>query len=126
MANSKHVAAASLLGAVLVGGVLGFTTARVMNTPESIYLESRRKSMSELLAHDLGLGVAQGAQLDSILDRRARDMRAVMAPVRPQLDSIRNRARDEIRRMLTDEQRAKFERILAAQERDREEQEKDR
>ncbi len=111
MGNSKRIALAFLLGATLVGGVLGFTTARVFGRAEISYLD--RPSMSELLADDLGLTPDQRVQLDSILDRRYHDMHAAMQPLRPQLDSIRNRARDEIRRMLVPAQRATFERILA-------------
>jgi Spy/CpxP family protein refolding chaperone len=116
MTNSKRLALAFLLGALLVGGVLGFTTARVFGRAGHAYLDSR--NMSELLAADLRLTDEQRAQLDAILDRRHRDMVVVLAPVRPQLDSIRERARNEIRHMLTGDQGARFERILVKQERE--------
>jgi Spy/CpxP family protein refolding chaperone len=113
MGNSKRLALAFLFGALLVGGVLGFTTARVMGG-RNTYLE--RPSMNQLLANDLHLTPEQRMQLDSILDRRHRDMSAIMDPVRPQLDSVRERARNEMRRMMTPEQRAAFEQILQQQE----------
>jgi hypothetical protein len=117
MGNSKRLALAFLSGALLVGGVLGFTTARVMGE-RTTYLQ--RPSMNDLLAHDLDLSPTQKLQLDSILDRRYRDMAAVMAPLRPQLDSIRERARNEMRRMMTPEQRATFEHILEEQQKNKE------
>ncbi len=40
-------------------------------------------------------------------------MDLVMAPVRPTLDSIRKRARDEIRLILNPTQLAEFEKVLA-------------
>jgi len=55
--------------------------------------------------------------LDSVLDKRHRDMTAAWEPVRPTLDSIREHARDEIRDMLNDTQRAAFEQFLLDQKR---------
>ena len=66
----------------------------------------------------LGLTPEQRIQLDSVLDKRHRDMTAAWEPVRPALDSIRDRARDEIRDMLSAEQRAAFEQFLLDQKRD--------
>jgi hypothetical protein len=40
-------------------------------------------------------------------------MGIVMAPVRPALDSIKERAREEIRSMLNPAQRVEFEKVLA-------------
>jgi Spy/CpxP family protein refolding chaperone len=117
MVRSKALALVFLLGALLVGGTLGFTSARLLGTGRDGPGE-RRQEGREALADQLGLTAAQRAQLDSILDRRHRDITAVMAPVRPRLDSIRLRARGEIMKMLSDGQRAEFQRILDEQQRD--------
>lgn len=109
MQQSKNVAIAFLLGAVVVGGALGFTADRMMLRDRISRPESGRMS----LADRLQLDAAQNAKLDSIVDERHRRYSIVMSPLRPALDSIKMRARDEIRLMLTPAQRIEFEKVLA-------------
>jgi|RhiMethySRZTD1v2_1073278.scaffolds.fasta_scaffold06211_14 hypothetical protein len=109
MQQSKNLAITFLLGAVIVGGALGFTADRVMLRDRMDHRESGR----EKLANRLLLDATQRARLDSILDDRHRKWQVVMAPVQPSLDSIKERARDEIKLMLTPTQRAEFEKVLA-------------
>jgi hypothetical protein len=109
MQQSKNLAIAFLLGAVVVGGALGFTADRVMLRDRISRPEGGRPS----LADRLQLDATQRARLDSLLDDRHRRMGLVMAPVRPTLDSIKERTRDEIRLILNPTQRAEFEKVLA-------------
>ena len=109
MQQSKNVAIAFLLGAVVVGGALGFTADRMMLRDRISRPESGRMS----LADRLQLDAAQNAKLDSIVDELHRRYSIVMSPLRPALDSIKMRARDEIRLMLTPAQRIEFEKVLA-------------
>lgn len=109
MQQSKNLAIAFLLGAVLVGGALGFTADRMMLGDRI----ARRGPNRVSLADRLMLDSTQSARLDSILDDRHRRWQVVMAPVQPSLDSIKLRAREEIRLMLNDTQRAEFEKVLA-------------
>ncbi len=112
MQRSKALALAFLLGTLLVGGVLGFTADRVMaGGRECVRLD--RTAMRERFATELTLTPAQRAAVDSLLDKRHRDMTAVMDPVRPRLDSIKANTRAEIARLLTEEQRERFERWMA-------------
>ena len=109
MQQSKNLAIAFLLGAVIVGGALGFTADRVMLRDRIDQVPPVRPK----LADRLELDSAQRLRLDSIADDRSKRMDLVLAPVKPALDSIRERARDEIRSMLTPTQRAEFEKVLA-------------
>jgi hypothetical protein len=109
MQQSKNLAIAFLLGAVLVGGALGFTADRMMLRDRISRPEGGRPS----LADRLQLDATQRARLDSLLDDRHRRMNLVMATVRPTLDSIRAGSRDEIRLILNPTQRAEFEKVLA-------------
>lgn len=109
MQQSKNLAITFLLGAVLVGGALGFTADRVMLRDRISRPQAGRLS----LADRLQLDAAQRARLDSILDDRHKRYSIVMSPVRPALDSIKLRTRDEIRLLLTQTQRAEFEKVLA-------------
>ena len=65
------------------------------------------------LTEELHLTPAQAAAVDSIVERRHREMRAVIAPVRPQMDAVRDTARQQIRRVLDDAQRARFDELIA-------------
>lgn len=109
MQQSKNLAITFLLGAVIVGGALGFTADRVM-LRERI---GRPAGGRFELADRLQLDAAQRAKLDSIVDDRHKRYSIVMSTVRPALDSIKLRARDEIRLMLTPTQLAEFEKVLA-------------
>ena len=109
MQQSKNLAIAFLLGAVVVGGALGFTADRVMLRDRIVQPDPARPK----LADRLELDSAQRVRLDSIADDRRQRMDLVIAPVKPALDSIRERAREEIRLMLTPKQLAEFEKVLA-------------
>jgi hypothetical protein len=108
MQQSKNLAIAFLLGAVLVGGALGFTADRMMLRDRI----SRPEGGRPLLADRLQLDATQRARLDSIIDNRHKRFDVIMSTVRPALDSAKRRARDEIRLILTATQRAEFEKVL--------------
>ncbi|HUF29588.1 MAG TPA: hypothetical protein VMM77_02915 [Gemmatimonadaceae bacterium] len=116
MASSKRIAIAFLMGALAVGWVVGYASAHVLDV-RAAHADTRI-SYRDRLGSELRLSPSQRVQLDSVLDKRHRDMTAAFAPVRPSLDSIREWARDEIREMLEPDQRAAFERYLLEQKRD--------
>jgi len=110
MQRSKHLAMMFLLGAVLVGGALGFTADRVWMKDASC---NDPRASRALLSERLDLNDAQRAALDSILDDRHHQFDSLFKPIRPQMDSIRLRSRAQIRALLaTPEQRERFEAIL--------------
>jgi hypothetical protein len=101
---------AFLLGTFLTGGVLGFSANTYMKrdqvcTPRGV------NPVVEKMARRLGLSPEQSARMDSILDHRAAQWQKAMDPVRPQLDSIKLSARDQMRRVLTQAE-AGFEALL--------------
>lgn len=110
MQRSKSLALMFLLGAVLVGGVLGFTADRVITG-------SREKDSRTSLYEQLELTEAQRASFDSILDDRHRKFSEALKPIRPQMDSIRENARDAMRAVMNPEQRERYETILDNQRR---------
>src|SRR2546423_1841573 len=114
MSRSKNLAMMFLLGALLVGAALGFSAERVFGDRAGEHMQTRAE-MREQLAQRMALTAAQRAQLDSILDRRHQEMSAVLAPVRSQLQAIRDHARGEIVKMLNESQRKSFDDILREQ-----------
>jgi len=111
MQRSKNLAMMFLLGAVLVGGALGFTADRVWMRDYTIC--SDPKASRALLYDRLELNAAQRSAWDSILDDRHRQFDSLFKPIRPQMDSIRARSRAQMRALLTtSEQRQRFEAII--------------
>ena len=111
--SSKQVAVMFLLGALLVGGAMGFATDRLLVRDRLCPRWGDQRAARDRLAEDLELSAAQRAALDTVLDRRNDAMDTLMSPIRPQLDSVRDAARAEIRRRLSPQQAAAWDRILA-------------
>ena len=103
MQRSKQQALIFLLGAVLVGGVLGFSADLVLNSKPKNWASRMR------MYDDLALTETQRTTMDSLLDERSCQISAVMKPVRPQVDSIRKAAHQQVLAVLTPEQRQKLE-----------------
>ena len=114
MQRSKQQALMFLLGAVLVGGVLGFSADRLLDHETRSPWTGRMR-----MYDDLALTEAQRVQMDSLLDERNCQINAVMTPVRPQLDSIKSVANAQMMQILTPDQRSRLEaRRLEMQRRD--------
>jgi hypothetical protein len=113
MQSSKNLAVMFLLGAVLVGGVLGFSADRVMIGDKICASKSGPRDMRKMFADRLELSASQEAKVDSLLDDRHRQYQLVMATVKDQLDSVRARSRDQIDLILSETQRQRFHQLLA-------------
>jgi hypothetical protein len=110
--RSKHLAMMFLLGALLVGGALGFTVDRLMVNDRICPPLGDLRAMRGRLAADLSLSEAQRVWFDSILDRRNEVFDSIARPVKPQMDSVRRAARAEIRRRLEPAQQARWDEHL--------------
>jgi len=104
MQRSKQQAMMFLLGAVLVGGALGFVADRVTGNDQQRSWAPRQR-----MYDDLELTEAQRVTMDSLLDEQSCQIGAVMKPVRPRLDSIRGAARQQMTSLLKPDQVAKLE-----------------
>jgi hypothetical protein len=119
--RSKALALIFLLGTLIVGGAVGFTVDRLLvrNACRDV---ADRKSLRRTLADRLELTPAQRVAVDSILDKRHRDMNAVYDVVRPQiqpqLDSIRAAARVEIAKLLDARQQTRFQQMIEESKRE--------
>jgi hypothetical protein len=109
MRQSKQLALMFLLGAALVGGVMGFSVDRMIVKDRLCPKVGDAKTYRERFADELGLSAAQRAAVDSILDARHQQIGGLLQPIRPQLDAISDSATAHIRRQLTEEQNAKFD-----------------
>ena len=105
MHRSKQQAMMFLLGAVLVGGVLGLSAERVLGHTDAHGQWIGREKMYD----DLALAPPQRAAMDSLLDDRNRRVDSLLGPIKLQIDSIRLNARAQFYHIFTPEQRAKFD-----------------
>jgi Spy/CpxP family protein refolding chaperone len=104
MQRSKQQALYFLLGAVLVGGALGFTADRMLGDKHTGNWGPRQRMYG-----DLALTDAQRQAADSVLDEQNCQISILMKPVRPKLDSIRALGRQSLSAILTSDQQAKLE-----------------
>lgn len=104
MERPKQQALAFLLGALLVGGVLGFSADRVFRK-DDLAPAARRQAFYE----DIGLTAAQRPAMDSLLDARNCLMDSVVKTIQPTLDSIKTASRVRMDQILTAEQHARIE-----------------
>ena len=111
MRESKNVAMAFLLGTFLTGGVLGFSANRIIKR-DQVCTTRGVNPVVEMMAQRLGLDATQSVSINTILDNRSAQYKKAMAPIRPQMDSIKQDAREQMRRVMTQEQKQEFEAML--------------
>ena len=107
------VGAVFLLGAGL-GGVLGYLSAH--RTASAANLSSsepqRRAHRVEQLTRELSLTLAQSQQVDAILMQRHAEGKAIHDQTDAQIDQVHQKGRQQIREILTPEQKPKFEEFV--------------
>jgi len=104
MERTKQQAIAFLLGAVLVGGVVGFSADRMIRHEDTTIAE-KRKAMYD----DLDMSQAQRVAMDSLFDARNCEYDAIFRPIQPARDSLRTATRDKMNQILTADQRSRLD-----------------
>ena len=104
MSRPKQQALAFLLGALLVGGVVGFSADRVIRHDDNT-IAARRKALYD----DLELNASQRATLDSVFDESNCQIETLFKPLQPAMDSIKMSRRAAMNAILTPEQRARVD-----------------
>jgi Spy/CpxP family protein refolding chaperone len=102
-----------LLGAAL-GGVLGYSYEHHLVSAASTPLPEpvRRAHRVEELRQALSLTSTQSQQVDAILLERHTEVKTIRDQTDAQIDQVRQKGRDQIRAILTPEQKPKFEDFL--------------
>jgi Spy/CpxP family protein refolding chaperone len=107
------VAIVFLLGAAL-GGMIGYGYAHrsvaAANAP--MPEPARRAQRVDQLTGELGLTSDQAKQLDAILMQWHADVKMIHQQSNAQIEQLRQKKRNEIRAILTPEQKPKFEEFL--------------
>ena len=104
MQRSKQQALMFLLGATLVGGVLGFSADRVFSKKPGMRVPARVQ-----MYDDIGIDSAQRVTMDSVLDETNCKLGDASRPLRPVMDSIRNEGFNTIKGLMTPAQRDAFD-----------------
>ncbi len=115
--RGRWLATLVLVLAVLAGGLGGVVLDRLVLLPAmgrghswevgAVRRQPRDREFRTRFSRELGLSPAQEQRVDSIMERRGRELRAVRGRVQPQLDSIISRTRLALDSVLTPEQRQK-------------------
>ena len=125
MQGSKNLAVMFLLGAMLVGGALGFAADRYVVKERLCAPKLSEGELRQAFYNDLDLSAEQRAAWDALLDERQRSMAAARATIRPKQDSIMENYRLRTTELLTPAQRERLEQRRredrAREERSREE-----
>ncbi len=104
MERPKQQALLFLLGALLVGAVVGFSADRVFRRDDSS-ISARRQALYD----DLKLASAQRAALDSLFDARNCRYDSIFKPIQPALDTLKLDTRARMNAILTPEQRSRLD-----------------
>ena len=113
------VAVVFLLG-VSLGGVVGYIFAhRSVSANAQMTAAERRAHKVEELTRVAGLTPEQQQQLDAILTQVHSEYKAVKELSEAQIDQARQKGRNQIRAILTPEQRPKFEEFLKKMDEER-------
>src|SRR5256885_3367964 len=101
-----------LLGAAL-GGMLGYVFAhRVIAAPPQMTDAEKRAQKVQRLTQELNLSPDQQRQLDTIMTSVQAQYKAIHQSTDPQIDQARQKGREQIRAILTPEQKPKIEEFL--------------
>jgi Spy/CpxP family protein refolding chaperone len=102
-----------LLGAAL-GGMLGFVFAHhtAMAAPTQMTDAEKRAQRVQRLTQELNLTPDQQRQLDTIIASVQAEYKAIRQSTEPQIDQARQKGREQVRAILTAEQKPKFEEFL--------------
>jgi hypothetical protein len=104
MQRSKHQALMFLLGALLVGGVLGFSANRVIAAKKPARIPARIQ-----MYDDIGIDSLLRVKMDSVLDETNCKTGDIMRAVRPAMDSVRAEGLKTFLDMMTPAQREAYD-----------------
>ena len=105
-----------VLGAA-IGGVFGYSFAHrsyaASQAPAATLSEPERraKRIAEM-TNEVGLTPEQSTQIDQIIHQAHDEMKTIHEKSEADVDVVRQRARDEMRSLLTPEQKPKFEAMI--------------
>ena len=118
MFNKSKAWAFGLLAAVFAAGIATGAAFEALADDDEAPRRGRRsaEAMVVHLTRELDLSLVQQDSVRAIMERHRPAFEAAWREMRPRYDSLRQRVRGEIAAQLTTEQRARYERLMAALE----------
>ena len=120
--NSQRKAWVAFLIVFALGGVTGASLdgiyrlrAAASNPAVTVSIRDT-DAYFETLKRELTLSEDQASAMRVVLDRTRDDYKAVCADVRPRYDVVRERARGQMRALLTADQQPRFDSIVTAED----------
>ena len=110
-----------------IGGVFGYSfahrsyAATTANQPTLSEPERRAKRVAEL-TKELGLTPEQGTSIDAIIHQTHDQMKLIRDKSDADVDVLRQKAREQVRQLLTPEQRPKYEAMIQKMDEERKKQ----
>lgn len=110
--RARVLSAALLLAVFVAGGLVGAVADRAFGDRHERGRHHGHGMESEIFAR-LHLDARQKAEVETILVRRRGDAAAAWSEVRPRLNQVVAATRDDLSRVLTPEQLAEYDRLMA-------------
>ena len=122
--NSQRKAWVAFLIVFLLGGVTGASLDGIYRLRANANASNPSVTVSirdtdayfETLKRELTLSEDQASAMRGVLDRTRDDYKAVCADVRPRYDVVRERARGQMRALLTADQQPRFDSIITQED----------
>jgi hypothetical protein len=122
--NSQRKAWVAFLIVFLLGGVTGASLDGIYRLRANASASNPSVTVSirdtdayfETLKRELTLSEDQASAMRGVLDRTRDDYKAVCADVRPRYDVVRERARGQMRALLTADQQPRFDSIITQED----------
>jgi Spy/CpxP family protein refolding chaperone len=119
------LAAVFVLGAA-IGGVFGYNFSQrhalAAPPPPQLSEPERRAKRIQEMTDAIGLSPQQAAAFDSIIHQAHDEMKAIHDKEDSDIDAVRQRGREQMRQLLTPEQRPKFEQMAQRMDAERKKQ----
>jgi len=120
--NSQRKAWVAFLIVFALGGVTGasldgiYRLRATTSSPAPAVSIRDTDAYFETLKRELALSEDQSSAMRAVLDRTRDDYKAVCADVRPRYDVVREKARHQMRALLSADQQPRFDQIVTAED----------
>lgn len=115
--RQRYLAITYLLAAFLLGGVLGYLTGHSGGSATATRMVDQQKATVDVLGRELSLSGTQRNTIDSIMSWRLDRSREITRVVRPELDAVRDSARNLIINTLDSSQAKAFHEMIERNQR---------
>jgi Spy/CpxP family protein refolding chaperone len=111
--RARALSAALLTVVFVAGGLVGAAADRALGSRGEDRHHGRRHGMEAEILDRLHLDARQKAEVEKILERRRAEAGAAWSEVKPRLSKVVAGTRDDLSRVLTPDQLAEYDRLMA-------------